>query len=59
MVIVRYADDIVVGLEHESVARRFCDAMRKRLESFLLPSCSAVKWVTGRLRGRAANYFSL
>jgi hypothetical protein len=42
MIIVRYADDIIVGFEHESEARQFCDAMRKRLESFLLPSCSAV-----------------
>jgi len=36
MIIVRYADDIVVGLEHESDARRFWDAMRKRLEEFSL-----------------------
>jgi group II intron reverse transcriptase/maturase len=36
MVIVRYADDIVVGFEHEAVARRFWDAMRKRLEEFSL-----------------------
>jgi group II intron reverse transcriptase/maturase len=36
MIIVRYADDIVVGFEHESDARRFWDAMRKRLEEFSL-----------------------
>jgi RNA-directed DNA polymerase len=36
MVIVRYADDIVVGFEHEADARRFWDAMRKRLEEFSL-----------------------
>src|SRR5215831_6034365 len=36
MIIVRYADDIVVGFEHESDARRFSDAMRKRLEEFSL-----------------------
>ena len=35
-IIVRYADDIVVGFEHESDARRFWDAMRKRLEEFSL-----------------------
>jgi RNA-directed DNA polymerase len=29
MIIVRFADDIVVGFEHESDARRFWDAMRK------------------------------
>ena len=28
MVMVRYADDIVVGFEHETDARRFWDEMR-------------------------------
>ncbi|SDR59132.1 group II intron reverse transcriptase/maturase [Rhizobiales bacterium GAS113] len=36
MIIVRYADDIIVGLEHESDARRYLDAMRERLEKFAL-----------------------
>jgi RNA-directed DNA polymerase len=36
MIIVRYADDLVVGFEHEMDARRFWDAMRKRLEEFSL-----------------------
>ncbi|HEX8810605.1 MAG TPA: group II intron reverse transcriptase/maturase, partial [Terracidiphilus sp.] len=36
MIIVRYADDIVVGFEHESDARRFGDAMRERLQEFSL-----------------------
>jgi hypothetical protein len=36
MIIVRYADDLVVGFEHEKDARRFWDAMRKRLEEFSL-----------------------
>ena len=36
MIIVRYADDIVVGFEHEDDARRFLDAMRERLEEFAL-----------------------
>ena len=36
MIIVRYADDFVVGFEHEIDARRFWDAMRKRLEEFAL-----------------------
>jgi len=36
MIIVRYADDIVVGFEHETDARRFWEAMRKRLEEFAL-----------------------
>ena len=36
MIIVRYADDIVIGFQHESDARRFWDAMRERLEEFSL-----------------------
>jgi RNA-directed DNA polymerase len=36
MIIVRYADDIVVGFEHETDARRFWDAMRVRFEEFML-----------------------
>ncbi len=36
MIIVRYADDIIVGFEHETDARRFLDAMRERLERFAL-----------------------
>ena len=36
MILVRYADDIVVGFEHEADARRFWDAMRARLGEFAL-----------------------
>jgi RNA-directed DNA polymerase len=36
MIIVRYADDIVVGFEHETDARRFWEALRARLEGFAL-----------------------
>jgi RNA-directed DNA polymerase len=36
MIIVRYADDFIVGLQHESDARRFLDAMRERLREFAL-----------------------
>ncbi len=36
MIIVRYADDIIVGFEHEADARRFLDAMCARLEKFAL-----------------------
>jgi group II intron reverse transcriptase/maturase len=36
MVIVRYADDIVAGFEHEADAHRFLDMMRTRLEEFAL-----------------------
>ena len=36
MIIVRYADDIVVGFEHEADAVRFWDAMRVRFETFAL-----------------------
>ena len=34
--IVRYADDFIVGFEHESDARRFLDALHTRLEKFAL-----------------------
>jgi group II intron reverse transcriptase/maturase len=36
MIIVRYADDIVAGFEHEDDVRRFLDAMRVRLGEFAL-----------------------
>src|SRR5947207_7709572 len=36
MIIVRYADDIIVGFEHEADARRFWDVMRERLQEFSL-----------------------
>ena len=36
MIIVRYADDSIVGFQHESDARRFLDEMRERLQEFAL-----------------------
>jgi group II intron reverse transcriptase/maturase len=36
MIVIRYADDIVAGFEHEADACRFWDAMRGRLEEFSL-----------------------
>ena len=36
MIMVRYADDIVVGFQHETDARRFWDDMRERLREFSL-----------------------
>jgi len=36
MIIVRYADDFIVGVEHEIDARRFLDALRERLAEFAL-----------------------
>jgi RNA-directed DNA polymerase len=36
MIIVRYADDVIVGFEREGDARRFLDEMRARLEEFTL-----------------------
>ena len=36
MIILRYADDTVVGFEHEADARRFLEMMRTRLEEFAL-----------------------
>ncbi len=36
MVIVRYADDLVLGFQHENDARRFLDELRARFEEFAL-----------------------
>jgi RNA-directed DNA polymerase len=36
MIIVRYADDIIVGFQYEADARRFWDAMRERLREYSL-----------------------
>ena len=36
IIIVRYADDIVMGFEHEGEARRFVADMRQRMEKFAL-----------------------
>jgi RNA-directed DNA polymerase len=36
MIIVRYADDFIVGFQHERDARRFLDEMRERLGKFAL-----------------------
>jgi RNA-directed DNA polymerase len=36
MIVIRYADDIIVGFEHETDAQRFRDAMRARLQEFSL-----------------------
>ena len=36
MIIVRYADDFIVGFQHEADGRRFLDEMRKRLQEFAL-----------------------
>jgi len=36
VIIVRYADDIVAGFEHEADGRHFWDAMRTRFEQFKL-----------------------
>ena len=36
MIIVRYADDFIIGFQHEHEARRFLDKMRKRLQGSAL-----------------------
>ena len=36
MIFVRYADDFIVGFQHESDARRLLDEMRERLRKFAL-----------------------
>ena len=41
MIIVRYADDLVVGFEHEDDARRFLDAMRD--EAWRSSRCRSIR----------------
>jgi group II intron reverse transcriptase/maturase len=36
MIVVRYADDFVIGFQYEADARRFWDSMRERFEEFSL-----------------------
>jgi hypothetical protein len=36
MIIVRYADDFIIGFQHEADARRFLEEMRERLKKFAL-----------------------
>jgi RNA-directed DNA polymerase len=36
MIIVRYADDFIIGFQHEADAQRLLDAMRERLREFSL-----------------------
>jgi RNA-directed DNA polymerase len=36
VIVVRYADDFIVGFEHETDARRFLDEMRERMGKFSL-----------------------
>jgi RNA-directed DNA polymerase len=36
VIIVRYADDFIIGFEHESAARRFLDELRERMGKFSL-----------------------
>ena len=40
MIVVRYADDLVAGFEHEGDARRFLDAMRERFAYYAIPTNS-------------------
>ena len=37
MIMIRYADDLIVGFQHETDARSFWDDMRERLRAFSLP----------------------
>jgi RNA-directed DNA polymerase len=36
VIIVRYADDFIIGFEHETDARRFLDLLRERMGKFAL-----------------------
>ncbi len=51
MIIVRYADDLIVGFEHETDARCFLDEMRKRLQEFALSLHSERRRSSWTLRG--------
>jgi RNA-directed DNA polymerase len=62
MIIVRYADDFIVGFQHEADARRFLDTMRERLQEFALSlhpektrltSSDALRWKTASGAGLA------
>lgn len=58
MIIVRYADDVIVGFEHGGDARRFLDAMRARLEEFALslhPDKTRLVWPPRGGRPQAAR----
>jgi hypothetical protein len=56
MIILRYADDIVVGLEREADTRRFWDAMRERLREFAVAASGQDPPDRVRpLRGRSAG----
>jgi hypothetical protein len=53
MIIVRYADDFIVGFQHETDARRFLDEMRERLRKFALSLHPEKTRLIESLRGRA------
>ena len=52
MIIVRYADDFIVGFQHESDAQRFLDEMRKRL---VLLRHIFLREFRGKLRAHAGH----
>jgi group II intron reverse transcriptase/maturase len=51
MIVVRYADDLVAGFEHEDDARRFLDAMRTRFAAFALALHPEKTFICGNSRG--------
>ena len=63
MIIVRYADDFIVGFQHEADARRFLDEIRERMRKFALllhprrrpgsSSSDALRWKTVSVVGSA------
>jgi hypothetical protein len=57
MILMRYADDIVVGFEHEADARRFWDEMRKRFEEFSLSLNDAL--IAGSESRRPSTFLAL
>ena len=54
VIIVRYADDFVVGFQHESDAKRFHEELRERFRKFNLDPSVLVpspQYPSGRVRG--------
>jgi hypothetical protein len=58
MIVVRYADDLVVGFEKEDGARRFLDAMRDRLGEFQLSLHTALGETPSRQSSRWRSWCS-
>ncbi len=57
MIIVRDADDFMIGFQHEEDARRFLDEMRERLREFALSLHPESAYFPSFRRPRASSLF--